>query len=343
MYEITKMYGFLVPANKSHKTPKEVKGKEIAVEEGLHKLIGDLFNLADEKCNIEIKFTTQKMENGDQRQENEFRKLLLELNKDFSLENSKKCAEKLSKVTDNTSKESLLFLVKGTFNGNTRLFISRIPAETGITVINKSKAIDFDVKEDVFIKNSKKYKAVYYDYSDEFNIGYAIDKQIQNKEVSDYWLQDFLNSELNITAARASKEIADAFKKVIKETDSQQIVAELTAVASLIQNANGQMTTVNDFYSKFNLSEDTKNEVNKFITRIGKNVQFSIDAEEFNKNFSYKLLVLDSGAIAGAYASDFDTTWHIAEKEPGYSILTTEGKIEKTKITNKSIGGLNGN
>ena len=339
MYQINKVFGFLVPANKSSNSNKPVKGKEIDFSNSSFNVVAELLDSSTTKCNIEIKFSAKTKANGDKVQENSFKPLLINLSKSFTYENALICAEKLSNVTDGTSKDSILFIVKATDQSNTRYLISRIPAEVGITITDDSSNFDFSVKEDVFIKSSKKYKAVYYDSVDEFNIGYAVDKQIQDKAVSDYWLKDFLDSELNITPQRASKQIAEAFKKTIKETGNKKIVAELTTSASLIQNMNTNMTNLDSILNDFHLSSETKDAVKKNLSGISSNTIFSLDVSEFQKNFNYQIVVLDSGAIAGGYALNFNETWDIEEDASGQTKLSTKGIIKDTKISNNKHGG----
>lgn len=53
------------------------------------------------------------------------------------------------------------------------------------------------------------------------------------------------------------------------------------------------------------------------------------------ENCSYKIIVLDNGAMAIASTSDFDNVWTVTDSSDGLKKLSTSGKMEKTKLKQK--------
>ena len=159
---IQKVYGLIVPASKDEEKEIDIKGLEIQQTQKLFELVKRTFDESESICDIEIKMQETRLPSGNTTQDNEFREHLILLNEEFTLENCKWFGKLLAKITDKTTKDGILFIIKGSDDSCSKIFFCRIPAETGITVENKLHSIKFDVKEDVYVKNSKKYKAAYF-------------------------------------------------------------------------------------------------------------------------------------------------------------------------------------
>lgn len=337
---IVKIYGLMVPASKDEKKSIKIKGLEVTQEQKLFSLISKTFIDADKNCDIEIKMQEKILETGNTSQENEFHAQLLKLHEDFSFENCKWFGEILAKNTDKTTKDGILFIILGKDENNSRLFFCRIPAETGITVENKLNSIKFDVKEDVYVKNSKKYKADFFDEIDDFVVGYATDKQVTDsykkvKSMSDYWIKDFLHCEIAITPQRGSKMLSEAIRKTIETSENEFVKQELVSVTSTIPNMNEKVCSFESFFELANLSENTKIEVLEKLQGQDLASKFQLNSEVFMENCSYKIIVLDNGAMAIASTSDFDNVWTVTDSSDGLKKLSTSGKMEKTKLKQK--------
>lgn len=325
---VDKIYGFITPASKNEAQKQDVKGKEILASEKLYEILVEIFSTVEVKCDIPIKFLSISG-----RQNNPVLLKTRELDNSFSYENALWFAERLASCTDKTMKRGLFFIAKILLDNNTRIALCRIPAEEGITVNFEEKELQFDVLEDVFIKNSNKFKLAFFDSINDFMLGSATDRQINDTKkvryLSDYWVKDFLSCELEITPKRGTKMLADAIRKTIELTENETVQEELTLVIPMIKNVNDKKTSFDGFFSLMNLSEDTKNEVLQKLT-ISPTVQFQIDSDEFNNNCTYQLTIMDTGAIAIAPSNEFKDIWTI-EKKGEKSLIKSLGTVIKTK------------
>ncbi len=330
--DIEKIYGFVTPASKNETHKQDVNGKEIGASEKLYGILSEIFSRVESKCDIPIKFLSI---NGTQN--NPVLLKIKDLDNSFSYENVFWLADLLSNCTDKTMKKGLFFIAKMKDGNKSRIALCRIPAEEGITVKSEKSNLQFDVLEDVFIKNSHKFKLAFFDSVDDFMEGKATDKQINDTKkiryLSDYWVKDFLSCELTITPKRGTKMLAEAIRKTIEVTENETVQKELTSVIPVIQNVNTQKTSFDGFFSLMHLSEETKNEVLQKLT-INPTVQFQIDSEEFNNTCTYQFMIMDNGAIAIAPSNEFNSIWTI-EKKQEKVLIKSFGTVVKTKYKQK--------
>jgi hypothetical protein len=334
--KISKIYGFVAPVGKEagNIDGLVIQGSEIQPSHKLFTKLEALFNSASKECDILIKFIAKTGQ-----QDNVVRDHIIKICNDFSLENCKPLVKSLTSLTDNKIKEGLLFFIYAKDQNETELLIARYPSEEGITAkYDKGKYV-FEVIDDVFLKNSRKYKAVYYrSKQDNFWTGYAVDKQINDsstKEISDYWVKDFLQSELKLNSNRGSQLLAKAVRRTIIETTDEEIKGELIAVTPLVKNINTQTLTLKSFFDKMHLSPKTKTEV------LGKidnpdlcKISFQFNSDRFAENCNYLINILDTGAVVMAPAADFPTVWNEVITTNGKVRYSTEGMKVKTKIRN---------
>lgn len=330
--DIEKIYGFVTVALKNVKNPKPIQGKEINSTEKLYSTLLEIFTSMERKCDIPIKFLSL-----DGTQNNPVLLKIKNVNKNISYDEALWFAERLANCTDKTMKNGLFFIAKMKDLNNSRIALCRIPAEEGITVSIDKSDLKFDVLDDVFIKNSHKFKLAYFDSSDDFKLGNATDKQINDgkkvRYLSDYWVKEFLACELEITPKRGTKMLAEAIRKTIETTDDETVQKELTSVISMIPNVNEKRISFDGFFSLMNLSDETKNEVLQKLS-ISPTVQFEIDAEEFNNNCTYQFIIMDNGAIAIAPSNNFNSVWTVEQKDSKTTVKSI-GTIVKTKYKQK--------
>lgn len=329
---IVKMYGFVTPTLKNETQKQGVKGKKILASEKLYKILDNIFSSVESKCDIPIKFLS-----NEGTQNNPVLLKTKEFDDSFSYDTAFWFAERLSNCTDKTMKKGLFFIAKLMTDNNSRIAFCRIPAEEGITVKSEKSSLQFDVLENVFIRNSHKFKLAFFDSVDNFMEGKATDKQINDTKkvryLSDYWVKDFLFCELSITPKRGTKMLAEAIRKTIEVTESETVQKELTSVISVIQNVNEQKTSFDGFFALMHLSEETKNEVLQKLS-IAPTVQFQIDAEEFNNTCTYQFMIMDNGAIAIAPSNEFNSIWTIEQCNEKTAIKSI-GTVIKTKYKQK--------
>jgi hypothetical protein len=335
--KINKIFGFFVPIGKELENinDSDIHGSEIVFSNKLFKKLTVLFNNSEKDCDIQIRFIPQRG-----KQYNEAREFIVKLCNKFTMENCNPLVKSLMYLTDKKIKEGLLFFIYAEDKSDKKLLIARFPSEEGITVkINDGKYV-FEVVDDVFLKNSKKYKAVYYQSKlDDYWSGYAVDKQINDntlKEISDYWIKDFLQSELKLNSKRGSLILAKAVRKTITETTDDNVKEELIGVTPLLKNINTRVVSFKGFFDKMNLSEKAKKEVLSKIDNPNLyGVTFKFDSDVFSENCNYLINILDTGAVIMAPAADYSTLWQeevLNEERYKYS---TEGKKIRTKMSNR--------
>lgn len=337
--KVKKILGFIAPVAKDKEEIQdtEIFSHEIKKSNKLYSFLELLFDRSDQDCKVQIRFVAQNKS-----QDNEIRNQIIKISKALTRENCLPLVKRLAKLTDQKTKEGLLFFLLGKEKEEIKILITRFPSEVGITVNQNNGYLDFEILNDVFLRKSNKYKAVFYNSSEDFWVGHAVDKQLNDnvgkiREISDYWIKDFLISELKLNSARASSMIAKAIRRTISETDKENIKSELVSVTQTIKNINARTLTMNTFFDELNLSEDTKNEVLSKIENSNLfNVTFQFDNNEFEKNCSYMLKIMDTGAIAMAPTPDFDELWMKEDlSDDGKIKFSTEGKKIREKISNR--------
>jgi len=338
--EIEKIIGFISPAMKDAEKieDKDIVGEDINQNSKLFKMLSDIFNRSTNECDIPIKFVPIKG-----KQENPIRDEIINIDKTFSVTACSILVKILSSLTDHKTKDGLVFFIKGNQGKNSKIMIARFPAETGITINPTADKVNFDVIDDVFLKNSRKYKAAYYLSKEQFWIGYAIDKQVNEgrgkvKEISDYWIKQFLQSEMKITSQRGTAILAKAVRATLETTEEQDIKNELVTLSTTIKNVNNKTVSFESFFAEMNLSDETKNEVLQKIDKGIQKTKFKIDEEEFRTNCNYLVDILDNGAIVIAPAKEFNDIWlksYVAEDDE-YKYSTT-GKPIKSKYQTRVV------
>ena len=85
-----------------------------------------------------------------------------------------------------------------------------------------ARALTLEFLEREFMKNKASYKAAAYQdrsLQDGFWNGQAVDKQLNNVggHLSDYWISDFLRSELRVTSAAGTRRLAVALRDAARK------------------------------------------------------------------------------------------------------------------------------
>lgn len=264
--EIRKLYGFMVGVGKNVPDTPEPQGSEILHNSKLFNLLNDVLQQSQNECDVPIRFLPE-----DGKQQNEVRAALTDLVKNETLKSCIPIAKRLVSFTDHKTKEGLLFFVVAKHGNKKVILITRFPVEVGIIVNQSSDKIHFVVNEEVFLKNSKRYKSVLYEgasIDNDFWDGFAVDRQLNEssgnmKEISDYWIKDFLKSELKLNSKRGSKILAKAVRSSLEITDDEQIKKELIGISTLVDNLDKRKVSIESFFKLVNVSDATKIEVLK--------------------------------------------------------------------------------
>lgn len=327
---IEHVHSFLVHPSKNAEEQPPISGARIPLQGKLFQMLSALYGQAERECEIEIVFRPDK----DGQQNNQCRNLLVAYLRDSTMETGRAIAGRLQAVTTNRSGLGLLFLIRGTEQQRLRLLLARFPADQGVIAHERERRLDVEFIERVFMKSAKAYKsALYIGLSAEagFWDGRAVDKQINAvRELSNYWISEFLDSELRTTAAAGTKRLAVAFREAIRSAPSVQVRNELLAAAQLIRSQNGRRLSPERICTSFRLSPTARGALEARLVRPELFQEtFQFDRDEFDRHVTYRAVELDNGALLIAEHARFDAVFHkeavrVAEGTVKY---TTEGRI----------------
>lgn len=330
--KITKILSFLTYPEKNKTEEIEIFGTEIPIDEGkLSKMLSDIFVRSDDECNIPIAFLSEEG-----KQINAVREMVLNVIQNPTVDVAKTLGVRLQSSTTKTSGMGLLFFCIGSDGKNSKIVISRFPADEGVVAQKALDKLTVSFVEQVFLKSAHSYKAAMYSSVTlcDFWTGFAVDKQVNHglKSIADYWITDFLNSDFKTTSAAGTKRLANALKNAISSSNNMVIKHEISSCVQLANNMPSKATTIEEFCSHFNLSSETKDLVCKQVNPARLlNEKFKFDKSEFNKQISYKLVELDNGAMLSALVDKFDKCFDQSEND-GSITFTTTGQIIEEKL-----------
>lgn len=324
---------FLTFPKKGRSEDPAASGVKIPLDDGkLCSMLRDIFDGAHKHCDVQVMFTSH----GD-KQENEVRDDLLALVKRPTVESALPLATRLEQSTTGVSGMGLLFVCIGKDGPHKRVVISRFPADEGVVAERSTDKLTVHFVDQVFLKSAYSYKAATYQSTgkpDELWFGHIVDRQINhgNKVVSDYWIVDFLRSELSTTAAAGTKRLANAIKAAITSTLDVAVKGQIAAAAQLAVNLPGKAMTIARFCENFNFAPETTRAILSKVTpaRLIEE-KFRFDAVEFARHIAYKQVELDNGAVLTAPADRFEECF----KESGRKderTFTTSGHVVDERL-----------
>ena len=327
---ITAAHSFLVQPAKLLEPQPPTSGTVVPMEGQLFVMLQDLCRRAPSECRIEIVFRPSE----DGTTKNEARAYLETYANHPSLESGRLIAAHLQSVTTRRSGLGLVFLVKGaTPSGSHRLVIARFPADQGIVAHEVADHLSVEFIERVFMKNAKAYKSALYEATTPtaiFEEGRAIDRQLSGpRELSQYWIGEFLASELRTTGPFGSRRLGDALRKAVNDTSSRALKGELVSAAQLLRNQHGKVRAARVFLDRLMVSDEGIDAVRRAFPRPElMDESFRFDAEEFSKHISYRLVELSTGAMLMAEDGRFDEVFQceasVAQEVVRY---TAEGTV----------------
>jgi hypothetical protein len=258
---------------------------------------------------------------------------------DPSIANGRRIAERLQEVTTHRSGLGLLFLLAGTSGKLKRLVVSRFPADQGIIAEENQQQLSVEFLERVFMKSAKAYKSAVYESdsrSHGFWDGRAIDRQVSGaRELSDYWIYDFLASELLTTGPAGTKRLAVAYRQAIAESESLPVRRELVAAATVMGGQDGRVASGREFVDRMGLSEDAASALQQQLPRDDlMDEVFEFDRGEFEKHVLYRFVQLDNGAMLLAENRRFDDVFDRSrvDDNEGVERFSTEGRIVDERV-----------
>lgn len=282
MMQIERIHSYLVHPAKNADAQPEISGTQIPRRGSLYAMLNGVFNKAHKECDVDIVFRPDK----DGQQQNECRNLVITYAQDPRIDNGRQLAKRLQSVSTNRSGLGLLFLIKGKVDRNHQLVISRFPADQGVVAQEQVQKLSVEFIERVFMKNTKAYKSALYS-SDSFKRGFwdgrAVDHQISGyRELSDYWIREFLASELRTTGPAGTKRLAVALCSAIKSVGELGIRQELISAVSLLRNRHGQRQSARQLVEQIGLSPPAATALEDAFPRIELMDEiFQFDRDEF--------------------------------------------------------------
>jgi hypothetical protein len=331
------IYSFLTYPKKNNPEEPLAPGTQIDINDGnkVCRMLGSLFSNASQDCTVPVMF---RADNGDQH--NPVRSEFLAFISNPSVETSSPLALRLQKSTNGTSGMGLVFICIGADNGDTRVMLSRFPADEGVVAERTGEELTVQFVEQVFLKSAHSYKAATYLFNgraDQLWHGHVVDRQINHgsKVVADYWIVDFLLSDFETTPALGTKRLANALRTAATQ-GSAIVKQEIAAVAQLAANIPGRAMTIAQFCDQLNLSDETKREVisNVQPSRLI-NDQFRFDAAEFGRHLKFRQVELNNGAVLTAPASTFDQVFQESISQNIHTYVTSgeivDERLKKSK------------
>ncbi len=332
---IDRIHSFLVHPSKGEDEKPKIGGTQVPTTGKLYEMLNQIFERAVAECDIAVAFTPN--ENG--QQQNDCRDDLVSYLFDPSIANGRRIAGRLQDVTTHRSGLGLLFLLGGTAGRLKRLVVSRFPADQGIIAEENQQQLSVEFLERVFMKSAKAYKSAVYESdspSHGFWDGRAIDRQVSGpRELSDYWIYDFLSSELLTTGPAGTKRLAVAYRQAIAESESLPVRRELVAAATVMAGQGGRVASGREFVDRMGLSDDAASALQQQLPRADlMDEVFEFDRDEFEKHVLYRFVQLDNGAMLLAENREFDDVFERSRVDGDENVerFSTEGRIVDERV-----------
>ena len=147
MVKIGSIHSFLIHPGKGAETPHEISGAAVPKDGRLFRMLEPLFDHAEEDCKHKIAFNS---DDGEQR--NPCRDSLITYIKNCDLNAGREIAKRLQGVTTHRSGLGLLFLIVGEEKGESKIVVSRFPADSGVLAEEKGNGLSVEFLERIFMK-----------------------------------------------------------------------------------------------------------------------------------------------------------------------------------------------
>lgn len=332
---IEQMHSYLVHPSKNVDEQPAISGTRIPHEGQLYEMLCDVYERAPLECNIDIVFKPD----NDGRQQNDCRDCLLTYARHPGVPLGRDVAERLQCVTTNRSGLGLLFLLKGITGGGVHsLVISRFPADQGVVAQEDAARLSVQFIERIFMKNARAYKSALFT-TDSLEAGFfdgrAVDRQISSaRDLSEYWISDFLLSELRTTGPTGTRRLAVALRDAVMGSIDLDLKHELVSATRLLRGQQGRTISAQGILQRLGLSSAATRAVERAFPRqelINENFRFEV--AEFDKHVLYRTVELNTGAMLMAEDSQWDDVFNaerlVAEGQVRY---TAEGEVVDERL-----------
>lgn len=336
---ITTAHAYLVHPGKNASSPTKISGKQLAFGTGkLFDMMTEVFGSNPNARDFEVTFNA----NSAGKQSNECRDLMVAYQANPTLANGDKIASRLQISTDNRSGIGLLFLLSGTMNAKHRLVVSRFPTDQAVLAEVASSGFDVKFLEQVFIKRLSSYKALLLEHATPANgfwSGSATDRQAggAGENISEYWLNDFLDADFSETPAAGTRRLANALKQAIKANPSLTSKGEIASASSLAASVfKGKTTSIKAFCQHFGFSIGTVQTIQAHLQKSSLyDKSFKFDSGEFKTIAPYRTVELNTGAILTAPNDEFENVFVKSTNTLGDVKYIATGRINDQRLTKK--------
>lgn len=339
---ITFIHSFLVKPTHND-TDNLPIGTIVPLKGDLFELLKIIFEKSDTECKIEIVFSPSE----DGSQQNDVRDLLIHFlsqSDDGSRhEDILKLALRLLESTNRVTGPGLLFVIGGFDKGQSKIMVSRFPADEGIMADDQDGKLTVEFVDKLFMKDRNSYKAVVFHKlsgSSKTRGGKAVDKQVNDirNPSSQYWIEDFLSCQLSVTSQAGSERFASALRKVYNETKDLGTKELLAAAARTIQNFDGEKHTPTELLMKLNVPQHIVSAVQKHIGLHAMAETFQLNSSYFKSSFRFQSKLISNGVMITAEVDEFDKV--VEQKTVGEETeFKTKGKVINSKVQLNRAGG----
>lgn len=335
MIAVTNIHCFLVHPSKNQDKPPQIGGADVPMTGQPFEMLTDVFYKSDGECRTAIAFSHA----ADGAQQNDCRDQLVNYVSSPGIKEGKALAQRLQQVTTNRSGLGLLFLITGQSPNGAKIVISRFPADQGILAEQAAGTLTVQFLEKVFMKSDTRYKAAIYTgdphVTTDFWIGRAVDHQMNIPDsIADYWIREFLASDLLTTAAAGTIRFAEGLRSAIQKTTEPGVKIELAALGTLATALDGHTASAEEICRRYNLSGAATQAVRSALRYESlMNEEFRFDKEEFGKHIAFRTVELSNGAILTSEAHRFDEVFLRQQGDnPGEVRFETQGSIVNEKL-----------
>jgi len=332
MVEIDSIHSFLIRPGKGAENPDDINGATVPKSGKLFDMLKPVFDGADEDCQHKIAFDP---ENG--KQENACRDALISYITNRDIHHGREIAKRLQSVTTHRSGLGLLFLITGEQNGETKIVVSRFPADSGVLAEEKGKGLTVEFLERIFMKSAKSYKAAVYagkSFVKDFWRGKAADKQINRAEsvIADYWIREFLMSDFLTPGEAGTRRFAIAVRETMNRSPEPRVKQDIAAMHHFMVKMPAQTRlSAKGLLDRFHVPAETQEQIKERFTKAKSfDDTFTFVPDEFAKFVSMRTIELDNGALLTAPTDRFDevfTREEVAGVISDVFRFSTQGKI----------------
>lgn len=335
---ISKIFAYLVHPGKKKTNVINTSANEISQKGSLHDMLNDIFSAKPDSRDFEVTFN----HTIEGKKQNDCRDLMCQFQANPTIENGELIANRLQRCTDDRSGVGLLFLIIGQYELKHRLVVSRFPTDKAILAEVAEEKLEVEFLEQVFIKKFSAYKALLIEHSNPsagFWSGIATDRQAggYGENISDYWINGFLNADFSETPSQGTKRLVMALRDVAKKNPNLEVKTEIaSAITSAARIFKDKVISIDSFCEHFRFSESTKGSLKSHLSKASLYTKtFKFDNNEFKKRAPYRTLEIDNGAILTAPSDNFEEVFSQSQINDEKVEYTTIGRVKDHRIARK--------